>query len=68
MLRLRRRVDLLSALARPAGRVVGREAVIARLAHKSPRFRRKSKPDPKDPKPVKSVRNVDHVFTGKVDR
>jgi DNA-binding response OmpR family regulator len=72
--------DLLAALARRPGRVLGREALMeltrgrryeaydrtidAQIA----RLRKKIEIDPKKPNLVKSVRGVGYVFTGKADR
>ena len=73
--------DLLAALAKHPGRVLGREALMdltrgrgpgslstARSTRKSPACRKKIEADPKNPTLVKSVRGVGYVFTGKVDR
>lgn len=72
--------DLLAALARHPGRVLGREALMDLTRGRSletfdrtidaqvARLRKKIEADPKNPMLVKSVRNVGYVFTGKVDR
>jgi DNA-binding response OmpR family regulator len=72
--------DLLAALARHPGRVLGREALMDLTRGRSletfdrtidaqvARLRKKIEADPKNPMFVKSVRNVGYVFTGKVDQ
>jgi DNA-binding response OmpR family regulator len=72
--------DLLAALARHPGRVLGREALMdltrgrswdaltAPSTRKSPASEKKIETDPKNPMLVKSIRNVGYVFTGNVDR
>ena len=72
--------DLLAALARHPGRVLGREALMDLTRGRSgetfdrsidaqvARLRKKIEADPKSPTLVKSIRNVGYVFTGKVDR
>ena len=72
--------DLLAALARHPGRVLGREALMdltrgrcleafdRSIDAQVARLRRKIETDPKNPMLVKSIRNVGYVFTGKVDR
>jgi two-component system, OmpR family, response regulator len=72
--------DLLAALARHPGRVLGREALMDLTRGRSwetfdrtidaqvARLRKKIEADPKNPMLVKSVRNIGYVFTGKIDR
>ena len=72
--------DLLAALARHPGRVLGREALMDLTRGRNwetfdrtidaqvARLRKKIEADPKNPMLVKSVRNIGYVFTGKVDR
>src|SRR5579872_1463541 len=72
--------DLLSALTKHPGRVLGREALMDLTRGRSweafdrtidaqvARLRKKIEVDPKNPTLVKSVRGVGYVFTGKVDR
>jgi len=72
--------DLLAALARRPGRVLGREALMELTRGRSyqaydrtidaqiARLRKKIEIDPKKPNLVKSVRGVGYVFTGKADR
>jgi two-component system, OmpR family, response regulator len=71
--------DLLAALARYPGRVLGREALMDLTRGRNwetfdrtidaqvARLRKKIEADPKNPTLVKSVRNVGYVFTGKID-
>jgi two-component system phosphate regulon response regulator OmpR len=72
--------DLLGALVKHPGRVLGREALMDLTRGRSweaydrtidaqiVRLRKKIEVDPKNPTLVKSVRGVGYVFTGKVDR
>jgi two-component system phosphate regulon response regulator OmpR len=72
--------DLLDALLKHPGRVLGREALMDLTRGRSweaydrtidaqiVRLRKKIEVDPKNPTLVKSVRGVGYVFTGKVDR
>ena len=72
--------DLLAALARHPGRVLGREALMDLTRGRSwetfdrtidaqvARLRKKIEADPENPMLVKSVRNIGYVFTGKIDR
>ncbi len=72
--------DLLAALAKHPGRVLGREALMDLTRGRSweafdrtidaqvARLRKKIETDPKKPVLIKSVRNVGYVFTGKIDR
>ena len=72
--------DLLAALARHPGRVLGREALMDLTRGRNwetfdrtidaqvARLRKKIEADPKNPTLVKSICNVGYVFTGKVDR
>ena len=72
--------DLLAALARHPGRVLGREALMdltrgrnwetfdRTIDAQAARLRKKIEADPKNPMLVKSVHNIGYVFTGKVDR
>jgi two-component system OmpR family response regulator len=72
--------DLLTALARHPGRVLGREALMDLTRGRNwetfdrtidaqvARLRKKIEADPKNPTLVKSVRNIGYVFTGKIDR
>jgi two-component system, OmpR family, response regulator len=72
--------DLLVALAKHPGRVLGRETLMDFTRGRSleafdraidaqvARLRKKIEPDPKNPTLVKSVRGIGYVFTGRVDR
>jgi DNA-binding response OmpR family regulator len=72
--------DLLAALLKHPGRVLGREALMDLTRGRSwevfdrtidaqiARLRKKIETDPKNPELVKSVRGVGYVFTGKVVR
>ncbi len=72
--------DLLAALAKHPGRVLGRGALMNLTRGRSweafdrtidaqvARLRKKIEPNPKKPVLIKSVRNVGYVFTGKIGR
>jgi two-component system OmpR family response regulator len=72
--------DLLMALVKSSGRVLGREALLditrgrnieafdRAIDAQIVRLRKKIEADPRKPALIKSVRGVGYVFTGKVDR